>query len=271
MKKASMILLSILSLFLVISSCYAYFNSQSSYKNIFSTYKYQIKYSSSGGTYSNSNLIYNGNKVSLPTPTRNGYNFSGYYSNNSAINTTNVDITTLNNKTIEARWNPINYSISYNYNGGSASNPTSYNIETNTFTLNNPTRQGYNFTGWSGSGSGTSVTINKGSTGNRSYTANWRKYDANDYGGIYLVATRDGSTWAYTLDGEYNVGTQNAHVGNWKVTVNANSVYIWGTQIVTRNRTYCFYIYAKNNHSQLLGSNCQYVPKGSRSEITIGW
>ena len=69
------------------------------------------------------------------------------------------------------------YTISYTLNGGSVSgNPTSYNINTDTFTLSNPTKTGYNFAGWSGtgiSGTSTSVSVAKGSTGNRSYTANW--------------------------------------------------------------------------------------------------
>ena len=73
----------------------------------------------------------------------------------------------------------ISYKISYNLNGGTVSgNPTSYNIETATFTLKNPTRKGYGFIGWSGTGlTGTNnmtVTITKGSTGDRSYVANWQ-------------------------------------------------------------------------------------------------
>ena len=72
------------------------------------------------------------------------------------------------------------YTISYNLNGGSVSgNPTSYTANTATFTLKNPTRSGYMFTGWTGTGlssASTSVKITKGLTGNRSYTANWYKY-----------------------------------------------------------------------------------------------
>lgn len=70
------------------------------------------------------------------------------------------------------------FNISYNLNGGSATNPATYNKKTNSFTLNNPTRTGYTFTGWSGtgiSGKSKSVTISKGSSGNRSYTANWQQ------------------------------------------------------------------------------------------------
>ena len=74
---------------------------------------------------------------------------------------------------------PTTYSITYNLNGGTVSpaNPTTYTSETAKFTLRNPTRTGYTFEGWSGtgiSGKSKTVTIDKGSTGNRSYTANWK-------------------------------------------------------------------------------------------------
>ena len=70
------------------------------------------------------------------------------------------------------------YTISYTLNGGSVAtaNPTSYNVTTATFTLNNPTKTGYTFSGWTGTGlssASTSVSVTKGSTGNRSYTATW--------------------------------------------------------------------------------------------------
>ena len=72
---------------------------------------------------------------------------------------------------------PIDYTITYNLDGGTASNPLTYTIETEKFTLSNPIKAGYTFTGWSGTGlegeANMTVTIAKGSTGDRSYTAHW--------------------------------------------------------------------------------------------------
>ena len=70
------------------------------------------------------------------------------------------------------------YSISYDLAGGSVAtdNPTTYTYETATFTLNNPTRLGYFFNGWTGSNGTTPqtiVTVNTHSHGDRTYTANW--------------------------------------------------------------------------------------------------
>ena len=74
---------------------------------------------------------------------------------------------------------PIKYTITYNLDGGEAtSNPTEYTIESEEITLNNPSKAGYIFKGWTGSNGETPQTrvkIEKGSTGNKEYTANWEK------------------------------------------------------------------------------------------------
>ena len=58
---------------------------------------------------------------------------------------------TIPNLSFTANWTPTNHTISYNLNGGTASgNPTSYNIESSPVKLNNPTRAGYTFKGWTG-------------------------------------------------------------------------------------------------------------------------
>lgn len=145
---------------------------------------YTISYTLNGGSATNP-TSYNieTNTITLNNPTRNGYTFAGWTGSNGTTKQTTVTIPkgSTGNKTYTANWTPVTYTISYNLNSGSASNPTSYTIETNTFTLNNPTRGGYTFTGWGGTGlSGSAnktVTISKGSTGNRSYTANWQASD----------------------------------------------------------------------------------------------
>ena len=60
-------------------------------------------------------------------------------------------------------------------NGGTHSNPEAYTVE-DKITLTEPTRTGYTFTGWAFDGQAEpikNVTISKGSTGAKSYTANW--------------------------------------------------------------------------------------------------
>ncbi|NLY39421.1 MAG: hypothetical protein GX044_09005 [Firmicutes bacterium] len=77
-------------------------------------------------------------------------------------------------------WEPIQYKITYELNGGefTTTYPTTYTIEDQNFTLINPSRTGYILTGWTGTGiTGDDpvleVTIEQGSTGDRTCTARW--------------------------------------------------------------------------------------------------
>lgn len=83
---------------------------------------------------------------------------------------------------LTAQATPISYTITYHLDGGTDSgNPTTYTVESEAITLSNPTRTGYTFAGWTGmdiTGTSSTVTIAKGSTGDRTYTATWT---ANTY------------------------------------------------------------------------------------------
>ena len=80
--------------------------------------------------------------------------------------------------TLAATFSPISYTLTYDLAGGAAAeNPASYTIESDAITLVNPTREGYTFNGWLLDGEGEAqmnVTIDKGCTGNKSYTATWK-------------------------------------------------------------------------------------------------
>ena len=171
---------------------------------------YNISYDLGGGSTSSLTKTYNveSNTITLPTPTRTGYTFLGWSGSNGNTPSTSVSISkgSTGDKSYTANWKVIQYDITYNLVGGSASPlQTSYNVESNSFTLPTPTRTGYTFTGWSGTGlSSTSknVTVSKGSTGNRSYTANW---SVNYYTVNYYV---EGSLWA-TRSVAYNTTPEN--------------------------------------------------------------
>lgn len=73
------------------------------------------------------------------------------------------------------------YAIAYNLDGGrieNGQNPTEYTASDAAITLAPPTKEGYTFLGWTGTGLTApteSVTIPMRSTGNRSYTAIWEE------------------------------------------------------------------------------------------------
>lgn len=146
---------------------------------------YTITYELNGGTASNP-VSYNveSNTFTLNNPTRAGYTFAGWTGTDitGTSKTVTINQGSIGNRTYTATWTPVNYTISYDLNGGAVavSNPTSYNIETPTFALNNPIRLGYVFAGWTGSNGTTpqkNVSIYKGSIGNKSYKANWTAAD----------------------------------------------------------------------------------------------
>ena len=171
---------------------------------------YNISYDLGGGSVSSLTKTYNveSDTITLPTPSRTGYTFIGWTGSNGTTPSTNVSIAkgSIGDKSYIANWKVIQYDITYNLAGGSASTlQTSYNVESDSFTLPTPSRTGYTFTGWSGTGLSSlsmNVTVNKGSTGNRSYTANWT---VNYYTVNYYV---QGSLWA-TRSVAYNSSLEN--------------------------------------------------------------
>ncbi|MBQ6165689.1 MAG: InlB B-repeat-containing protein, partial [Clostridia bacterium] len=83
--------------------------------------------------------------------------------------------TSLSNLSYKANWQINTYNIGYTLNGGSVSgNPSTYTVETSPVRLNNPTKTGYTFTGWTGSNGAapsTDVTVPNGvSSGLSGYT-----------------------------------------------------------------------------------------------------
>ena len=258
---------------------------------------YTITYNLNGGTNpSGVATSYNitSSTITLPTPSRNGYSFGGWYTSSSLSGTAVTSIATgsTGNKVFYAKWTPVNYSISYNLNGGSVSgNPSSYNIETATFTLKNPTRTGYTFTGWTGSNgttAQTSVSIAKGSTGNKSYTANWRAntytvaYNANGGSGTtassshtYGVAktltanafTRTGYTfkgWNTKADGSGTSYTNSQSVSNLTST-NGATVTLYAQW--TAN-TYTYNIVYKSSTGKSLGTSTVAGTFGSSKSVS---
>ena len=102
------------------------------------------------------------------------------------------------------------YTISYDYDGGTASNPISYSVTQDDFTLTAPTKEGYTFTGWTGSNGDTpqkDVTIKKGTAENLNFKANWTinyyTLDLNsEVDGECLTRLPDGCTCDLYINGQ---------------------------------------------------------------------
>ena len=117
--------------------------------------------------------------VTLPTPTRTGYTFLGWIGEGITTPQPNVTIPkgSTGDKTYIENWKLTEYNITMDLNGGSGQEKVVYTITDEDFELPTPTRNGYEFVGWTGeriTTPQTSVIIPKGSTGNKAYTANWQ-------------------------------------------------------------------------------------------------
>jgi uncharacterized repeat protein (TIGR02543 family) len=122
----------------------------------------------SGLKYGNTCYACNGDNVALTlshTTVPAGYSFSNY-----AVSAGSLSGTTLTmpnqDVTVSAPYTLNTYTITYNLAGGSVAgaNPTTFSVESETFTLINPTRTNYIFSGWTGSNGSTpqtTVTIAK--------------------------------------------------------------------------------------------------------------
>jgi uncharacterized repeat protein (TIGR02543 family) len=112
--------------------------------------------------------------------------------------------------TLTAQWTVHQYTITYDLAGGTVEgNPNTYTIETRAFTLKNPTKSGYTFTGWSGTGldveNNMTVTIPTGSTGNRTYTAHWRYNGSGHSYSYYTIKATAGAGGSISPSGNVSV------------------------------------------------------------------
>ena len=190
---------------------------------------YTIAFDTDGGSKIDPITQDYGTAITVPAdPTKTGYTFAGW---TPAI----PETMPAENMTIKAKWTVNQFTIAYDLDGGTAeSNPGTYTVETDTITLKNPTRPGYTFTGWSGTGltgeSNLTVTIEKGSTGDRSYTAHWR-YNGGSSGGSssYPITVPD-----KTENGSVSVSPKNASKGSTvTITVTPDGGYVLETISVT--------------------------------------
>ena len=119
-----------------------------------------LKFNVDGKTVKEENLKRGSDGTAPTNPTKTGYTFTGWDKEFK-----NLQVDTV----VNAKFEPIKYPITYVLDGGTndKDNPSSYTID-DAFTIKNPVKLGYKFLGWKESSS-----IAKGSTGEKTFTAQW--------------------------------------------------------------------------------------------------
>ena len=174
--------------------------------------KRTIKFNANGGSVKpTSKIVYTNSTYGvLPTPSRKGYSFLGWYTAKSGgvkvLASTNTGST--GNRTLYARWALTKYKINYNLNGGTNNkkNPATYTMN-NKVSFKNPSKKGYIFKGWYKDKKFKSkfTTIKKGTTGNKTVYAKWTpikykiSYNKNGGTGSMSASTRLKYDKKYTL------------------------------------------------------------------------
>ncbi|MBP3308331.1 MAG: InlB B-repeat-containing protein [Clostridia bacterium] len=112
--------------------------------------------------------------VTFPTLSdRTDYLFSGWTVGGTA--STGIALNSVDNVTAVAVWTPKTYNIVYNLAGGANNpdNPATFNVETATITLKAPTKDYYDFAGWTDASGDPITEIALGTSGNVTVNANW--------------------------------------------------------------------------------------------------
>ena len=190
---------------------------------------FAINYVLDGGTNSENNpneYVPEKLPLLLENPTKSGYKFVGWYDNENFTGEaiTEISAGTMGEVTLYAKWNALDYRISYELNGGTnAENPDGYDVSDLPVSLHAPSRTGYIFKGWY-MGENRVLAIPVGTTGNVVVSAKWEPItytiDFDTNGGLPTLSSIDYTIESdsftlqeitkvgYTFDGWYNGETK---------------------------------------------------------------
>ena len=223
--------------------------------------EYTMTLDGNGGSVTPSSIVvkYDNPYEKLPTPTRTGYDFNGWYTGktNGTQITDNSIVNVAENQTLYAQWMPKEYTITLDSNGGNVTLSSIVVKYDNPYEkLPTPTRTGYDFKGWyTEKTNGTQITNSSivKTTENQTLYAKWTSkeytinFDAN--GGIGLTTSKvvkyDGTyddlptptRTGYTFDGWYTTKDGGSLIENsTKVTITTDTTLYahWKCNIIAK-------------------------------------
>ena len=196
---------------------------------------YTIAFDANGGilpeynneTITTKQVTYDQPYGEMPTATKTGYSFDGWYLNNEQI-TQSTNVSTAQNHTLIAQYTPNTYTIAYDANNGTGnmtSTPATYD-QSAQLTANAFTRTGYTFAGWN--------TIRDGSGSSYADEASVTNLTSVENGTATLYAQWTPNTYTISFNANTGTGTMNSQSATYDVQ----------TTLTTNNFTKTGYTFA---------------------------
>jgi len=196
-----------------------------------------VTYNANSGSCATASEKYTGAALTLPTATRDGYWFIGWYDaavGGNKVGDAGDKYNPMNEITLYAHWQEqVKYTVTYNANGGNTS-PSSATYEGTALTLPTPTREGHTFNGW--------------------YTAATGGTKVGDAGANYTPSANTTIYAQWTV----NSYTVTVKTSNANVTVNGSAVSNNGTVSVpygTQVTVAVTYTQSRNQTTTITGAN----------------
>lgn len=180
-----------------------------------------VKFEPNGGKVdiSSTKAVYDCPYGTLPTPTRTGYDFAGWYTqaNGGSEVTESMTVQTTDTVTLYARWSNAKYIVTFNADGGSCATASQSAEYAKAYgTLPTPTRTGYTFDGWYTAATGGSKVNSDtvyNTAGNTTLYARWEKVfvteiqlETNPAETVYYIGDKVSAVGA-VMKVTYNDGT----------------------------------------------------------------
>ncbi len=110
---------------------------------------YTVSFNSNGGTVVTSQTVnYNETAIEPTAPTKTGYTFGGWYTDEALMSEFNFSIAITADTMLYAKWTAEPSTVSFNSNGGSSVDSQTVDYNTTATPPAAPTKTGYSFDGW---------------------------------------------------------------------------------------------------------------------------
>ncbi len=219
--------------------------------------EFTVAFDGNGGTASQTSkkVSYSGTYGTLPTATRTGYTFNGWFTAASGGTKITADTKfTLNaNQTLYAQWSVASFTVTFNANGGTVSQASKSVTYGGTYgTLPTAARTGYTFNGWfTEANGGTKVTADTkcNLTSNQTLYAQWTaisyKVTFNANGGSVTPAS---ASAAYEGTVDLPVPTRSGYKClGWAASASAAKAdYACGAKYTVKSNVTLYAVWSKN-------------------------